>query len=129
MCHAFDCAMGTVHCRGSFGCDTEEAFRTSAAFRRRIAAERFDVAFYFHAIQCCVDGSKRDLAVGARFDFLTHRDAIGSIFKAHEGQQNEMFELAEVAGAKHYFYILEQITGIYQILFRWSFEPQRQLLP
>ena len=65
LCHAFECAMRATYSRNSLRRDTEEAFRTAAAFRGRIAAVRLDVTLCLKTIKGGVDRSDGHLTFGA----------------------------------------------------------------
>ena len=102
--------MGAAHGRDSFGCDTEEALRTAAAFRGRIAAVGLDVPLGLQAIQGGIDGPDGHLTLGAEFNLLPHGDSIGLISQAEKCQDNDVLKFAEVIAISHFLYNIDQIA-------------------
>jgi len=102
--------VGAAHGRDSLCCDTEEALRTAAAFRGRIAAVGLDVPFCLKTIQGGVDGPDGHLTVGAQFDLLPHGDSISLISQAQECQDNDVLKFAEVIAISHFIYKIDEIA-------------------
>src|SRR5271166_6592556 len=99
--------MCAVHRAHSLRCNTEEAFRSSAAFRRRIAAARLDVSLGFQAIKRGIDSADGHLAASPQLDFLSHRNPIRPIVQPQKCQHNDVLEFTEVIATKHYLYNIE----------------------
>jgi len=81
--------------------DAKEALRAAAAFRRRIAHLRRDIAFSLQAIERGIYGPDGNFTIGAQFDFLADGDAVGAVFQAQEGQNDDVFEFAEEVAVAH----------------------------
>ncbi len=102
--------MGAAHGRDSLGRDTEEALRTAAAFRSRIATVRLDVTLGLKTVQRGIYGADGHLTVGAQFNLLPYGDPIGLICQAKKCQDNDVLKFAEVIAISHILYNIDQIV-------------------
>ncbi len=93
--------MCAIHSRHALSRNTEETFRSSAPFRRRIAELGFDVSFRFQTIKRGIDGADRYVAVNATFNLLPDRYSIGPITKTHKRQDHDVLEFSEIIPAGH----------------------------
>jgi len=102
--------VGAAHGRDSLCGDTEEALRTAAAFRGRIAAVGLDVPFCLKAIKGGVDGADGHLALGPQLNLLPHGDTVSLISQAQECQDNDVLKFAEVIAVSHFLYKIDEIA-------------------
>ena len=91
--------------------DLEVALRSSAALRRGIAERRRDVAFVLEPIERSVQRADRQRASRSPLDVEPDRHAVGLVAEAQDGQQDDLFELAEMLAAGHMFCIIELYGG------------------
>ncbi len=79
----------------------EKTFRSSAAFWRRFAELRFDVALSFQAVKSGINGADGHFATSPCFDLLPHCNPIGPTSKTKEGQNHDVLEFTEIIAARH----------------------------
>src|SRR6266478_8431772 len=105
--HAPERAMCAIHSRHALSRNTEETFRSSATFRRRVAELGFDVSFRFQTIERGIDGADRYLTLNAIFDLLPDRDPIGSTTETQNRQDHHVLKFSEMVSTGHYIYNIE----------------------
>lgn len=81
--------------------DAKKALRTATALRSWIAEVRRDVALGFETVEGCVNSPDGDFASRSLFNFLSHCDAISTVFEAKEREKNDVFKFAEIAVSSH----------------------------
>ena len=86
--------MRPVYGRHSLGSHTKEAFRAPPAFWCRGAPVRPDISLRLQPLQRGINGTDRDLTLGAALYLTTDRHSIGMIFQAQQRQDNYMLEFA-----------------------------------
>jgi hypothetical protein len=109
--HALKGGLGASYRGHPLGSDPEESLRTSATFWGRVAAVRLHISLRLQAVQSSVDCTDRYLALGTKFDFLAHRNPVGSIVQTKKGQDNDVLEFTEVIAAGHYLYNIDEIVA------------------
>jgi hypothetical protein len=97
--------------RESLRRDPEEALGPATAFRRWVAYVGMNQAFFLEPGQRSVNGSYRNFAAGAKFDFLSHGDSVRSFGQAQNRQNNNVFKISKVLRVGHYIYNMEEMTG------------------
>src|SRR5690349_7510660 len=89
-------AVGAIDGGNPLRSHAEKALRAPAPLGGGIACARSDVAFSFETVKRGVDGADGHFALCARFNFAADGDSVGLIAETHEGEKNDMLELAEV---------------------------------
>ncbi len=94
------------------GGDVEEAFGPAPAFGGGVAEGGVDEAFLFEAVEGGVDAAEGDVAAGEGEEFLGDGDAVGLVFEAEDGEENEEFQFAEGGPGRHFFNYKEEIDSV-----------------
>lgn len=81
--------------------DTEETFRPSAPFRRRIAEMGLDVTFRFQTVKRGIDRADGHFPPYPGFYLLPNRDPIGAIRKSKKRQDDNVFKFTEIIAIRH----------------------------
>jgi hypothetical protein len=85
----------------SGGLDDTSAFGFAAALRCRVGEPDADVSLAFESIKRDVDRPARRRPSCARLNLLADRDAIGARAQPGDGQEDQLFELAECFAFGH----------------------------
>ncbi len=104
--------MSAIDGSGAMCGDAKKTLRASATLWSWITNYRLNIALGLESIECGVDGTDGDVALGASFDFLTDGDAVGLIAETQKSQDNDVFEFAKKIALVHYIYNIEEIEKV-----------------
>jgi hypothetical protein len=107
--------VGSVHRSDSTAGNPEMAFRPTTARGGWLADTRSHETFYFHSIECGVNGPDRYVALRPRFNFPSHGNTVRVVAQSHQGKQHDMLKFTQVVSACHYICNIEQIQAAAQL--------------
>lgn len=79
----------------------EEAFGATSSLRGGVAEFGADNAFLLHAVEGGVEGSRSGFATGAEGDLGADGNPVGVVAETQDGEEDDLFELAEGCWLRH----------------------------
>src|SRR5690606_26219927 len=99
-------ALGTLDRLDALGAHRVIPLRAPASLGRRLAEPRYDEPFVLEPIERRVERAGRGAPSGPLLNLFANRDAVSVIAEAHDREQNNLLELAEIRVAAHLPYIV-----------------------
>jgi hypothetical protein len=81
-----------MDCGHALGSDTKEAFGASAPFRSWVASAGLHITFCFQPVGGGLDGTDRNLSLGAGLNLASNRDAVGLVTQTQNNKKHDVLE-------------------------------------
>ena len=93
--------MGAIDGGHALRRDAEEAFRASAALRRRLTRARQYKTFGFQPVEGGVDGADRNFTLCSRLDLAPNRYTVGLFIQTQNREKHNVLEFAKIVAICH----------------------------
>lgn len=88
--------MRAIDCGHALGSNTKEAFGAPAPFRSWIASARSYITFCLQPVEDGLDGSDRNLSLGAGLNLASNRYAVGLVTQTQNREKHEVLEFSQI---------------------------------